>query len=224
MQLAAHPSAHRLRLLASHHGIPSHPSPSTMTLQCKITQLAGGKQLQEMIKKCEAATQWSVVNGLAIYSGRIFVPTTSSLWSAILVTTHETGHEGIQKILHCLHTSFYNAGSAKLMKDYVKSCAMCQCNKSEHLHSAGLLQHVELPSSIWTDITIDYVEGFPQVCGKPMVLMVVDRFSKYTHFIPLEGHLYTAVFITHAVMWGTKYQRQPRKQEHAQAAATNNPE
>jgi hypothetical protein len=42
---------------------------------------------------------------------------------------------------------------------------------------------------------MDLVEGFPCVGGKSVVLTVVDRFSKYVHFIPL-GHPYTVVSIT----------------------------
>jgi hypothetical protein len=45
------------------------------------------------------------------------------------------------------------------------------------------------------DIAMDFIEGFPCVGGKSIVLTVVDRFSKYAHFIPL-GHPYTTVFIT----------------------------
>lgn len=42
------------------------------------------------------------------------------------------------------------------------------------------------------DIALDFIEGFPHVGGKTVVLTVVDRFPKYAHFIPL-GHPYTAV-------------------------------
>jgi hypothetical protein len=69
---------------------------------------------------------------------------------------------------------------------------VCQRNKSEHLHPVGLLQPLELPGLVWADIAIDFVEGFPRVGGKSVVMTVVDRFSKYAHFIPL-GHAYTAV-------------------------------
>jgi hypothetical protein len=33
----------------------------------------------------------------------------------------------------------------------------------------------------------DFVEGFPKIIGKSVILTVVDRFSKSAHFIPL-GH------------------------------------
>jgi hypothetical protein len=91
---------------------------------------------------------------------------------------------------------FYNINAAKLVKEYVKSCDVCQCNKTNHLHPAGLLQPLELPSVVWvTDIAMDFIESFPRVGAKSVVLTVVDRFSKYTNFIPL-GHPYTAVSIT----------------------------
>ena len=44
---------------------------------------------------------------------------------------------------------------------------------------------LEVPSVVWVDIALDFVEGFPRVGGKSVILTVVDRFSKYCHFIPL---------------------------------------
>jgi hypothetical protein len=57
-----------------------------------------------------------------------------------------------------------------------------------------LLQPLEVPSSIWSDIALDFIEGFQQVNGKTVILTVVDHFSKYEHFVPL-GHPYTATTV-----------------------------
>jgi hypothetical protein len=38
---------------------------------------------------------------------------------------------------------------------------------------------------------MDFIEALPQVGGKSVILTIVDRFSKYCHFIPL-AHPYLA--------------------------------
>jgi hypothetical protein len=44
---------------------------------------------------------------------------------------------------------------------------------------------------------MDFVEGFPKVGGKSVILTLVDRFSKYAHFIPLS-HPYSASSVAKA--------------------------
>jgi hypothetical protein len=50
---------------------------------------------------------------------------------------------------------------------------------------------------MWSNIAMDFVEGFSKVGGKSVVLTVVDQFSKMAHFMPL-GHPYTELTVAHA--------------------------
>lgn len=44
---------------------------------------------------------------------------------------------------------------------------------------------------------MDFVECFPRIGGKSVVLTVVNRLSKYVHFLPL-GYPYIVVFVAKA--------------------------
>ena len=107
------------------------------------------------------------------------------------------GHEGVQKTLQRLRASFATPNDNRLVREFIRGCSVCQRNKTEHLHPAGLLQPLEIPSVVWADIAMDFVEGFPKVGGKSVVLTVVDRFSKYAHFLAL-GHPYSATSVAKA--------------------------
>lgn len=89
----------------------------------------------------------------------------------------------------------------RLVREFVRSCLVCQRNKTDHLHPAGLLQPLDVPSQIWADIALDFVEGLPRVHGKSVILTVVDRFSKQAHFLALS-HPYTAATVAKAFFEG----------------------
>jgi hypothetical protein len=122
------------------------------------------------------------MDGLLTVRGKIYVLASSPSLSRILETEHGVGHEGAEKTLH------------RLRVDFVKACATCQLTKTEQLHPTGLLQPFELSSVILADVSMDFLEGFPCVHGKSVILTVVDRFSKAAHFLPL-GHPYTVTSV-----------------------------
>lgn len=110
---------------------------------------------------------------------------------------HGVGHEGMQKTLHRLCQHFFIPVTQTLMQDFVMVCMTCKKNKIAQLHPIGLLQPLDIASAVWADIAMDFVEGLPKVSGKSVILTVVDRFSKYAHFIPL-GHPYMVTSVARA--------------------------
>jgi hypothetical protein len=140
---------------------------------------------------------WHVVDGLVLRGSRIFIPLSSPLLHDVLQLAHSAGHEGIQKTLQRLRQDFIIDHDRRLVQDFVRSCVVCQRNKTEALHPAGLLQPLEVPQQVWSDISMDFIEGLPRVHGKSVILTVVDRFSKHAHFIALT-HPYTALSVAKA--------------------------
>ena len=77
------------------------------------------------------------------------------------------------------------------MESFVQQCEVCQ--KAKHVHNlpAGKLQPLPVPAGTWQDLSMDFIEGLPKSEGYSVIMVVVDRLTKYAHFLPLK-HPYTA--------------------------------
>jgi len=74
---------------------------------------------------------------------------------------------------------------------YVKQCQICQHSKHSLSHPAGLLQPLPILASVWRHLSMDFIEGLPKSKGYNVILVIVDRLTKFAHFIPVK-HPYTA--------------------------------
>jgi hypothetical protein len=70
---------------------------------------------------------------------------------------------------------------------YVAECDVCRRIKAEHQRPAGTLQPLAIPEWKWDKVEMDFITGFPRSQkGHDAILVVIDRFSKVAHFLPVK--------------------------------------
>jgi hypothetical protein len=102
------------------------------------------------------------------------------------------GHSEFTKTYDRVKRSFFWDGMKQDIHNFVIECDVCQCNKGEIVKSLGTLQPLPIPLAIWRDISMDFITGLPKSGNKSVIMVVVDRLSKYAHFYALQNPFMTS--------------------------------
>jgi hypothetical protein len=51
--------------------------------------------------------------------------------------------------------------------------------------SPRLLESILISNTAWEVITMDFVSGLPKSCGKDVLMVIINKLTKYCHLIPL---------------------------------------
>ncbi|KAG6522526.1 hypothetical protein ZIOFF_019666 [Zingiber officinale] len=90
-----------------------------------------------------------IEDDLLVYKGgRVFVPAAGGLRKELLKETHDplwAGHPGVERMLALLARSYIWPKMENDVKAYVKTCLVCQQDKTERKKEAGLLQPLPIP-------------------------------------------------------------------------------
>lgn len=87
---------------------------------------------------------------------------------------------------------FYWKGLRKDIRNFIRTCDICQLHKTNNTKPTGLLQPITIPTRTCDVVSMDFIEGLPDAQGKSATFVVVDKFRKYAHFMALK-HPYNAV-------------------------------
>ncbi|XP_073021562.1 uncharacterized protein [Primulina eburnea] len=139
----------------------------------------------------------NVQDGILFYKGKLYLSSESPLCTSIIKEYHETpigGHAGVARTLARVMANFFWSTMRQDVKEFVRRCSICQHVKYSTAPPYGLLQPLPIPDQVWDDLSLDFIVGLPQSKGYTVILVVVDRLSKYAHFGALPTY-FTAVTV-----------------------------
>jgi hypothetical protein len=140
---------------------------------------------------------FTLQEGVIRYKGRIWLGNHKEAHQAVLLALHASGiggHSGQAATYNKVKSLFSWPGMKKSVQEYVSMCEVCLKAKTEHTKLPGLLYPLPIPTQAWDIISMDFVEGLPKSKNKDTILVVIDKFTKYAHFLPLS-HPYTALTV-----------------------------
>uniref|UniRef100_A0A2N9IF31 Integrase catalytic domain-containing protein n=1 Tax=Fagus sylvatica TaxID=28930 RepID=A0A2N9IF31_FAGSY len=181
VQLQAQAPNHQLDQGSSLYAI-SFPSPTW------LTELKNSYQEDPVTKDLIASVstapdpQGAVTykNGLLLHKGRLYLGENCTLKPKVLALLHDSplgGHSGYLKTYQRAKKDWFWKG----MKQDIKSYPL------------------PIPLRPWYSISMDFIEGLPKSNKQNVILVVVDRLTKYVHFMAL-AHPYTAAKVADLFM------------------------
>ena len=153
------------------------------------------KLLTELALHSPNKNGFSLEEGVIRHKGRVWLGQSQLAQQHVLQALHSSGvggHSGFHATYHRIKALFGWPKMKDAIKQYIKECTICQQAKVEHVKLPGLLDPLPVPSQPWTIISLDFIEGLPLSNRCDVIMVVIDKFTKYGHFIPL-AHPFTTL-------------------------------
>ena len=132
----------------------------------------------------------SLEDGLVLYKKRYYIPNSNELMLTVTRRCHDAkvaGHFGRDKTMEPMTRTYYWLDMYQWVRNYVRTCNACQRNKTARHKKYGPLKPLDIPYRPWEHISMDFITELPSVSGYDQIWVIVDRFSKMAHLIPLKS-------------------------------------
>ncbi|KAL0373054.1 UNVERIFIED_CONTAM: Transposon Tf2-11 polyprotein [Sesamum calycinum] len=168
------------------------------------------QSLVHLVKQGKAQEFW-LEDGLLMTKGnRLYVPKGGDLRKLLISECHDTlwaGHSREEHTYALVQRAYYWPQMLNDVETYVRTCLICQQDKTDHEKKLGLLQPLPIPKRPWESVSMNYISGLPKVGDLGSIIVVVDLLSKYATFIAAPKHVTVEgtahLFIKHVVKyWG----------------------
>ncbi|WVZ80724.1 hypothetical protein U9M48_028180, partial [Paspalum notatum var. saurae] len=175
-------------------GIIQHGQLSNVTLDTTLGEQiivaqkkdVGMEHLRKRIAEGENMPFQKDESGVLWFKGRLVVPKDQKLRKQILDEAHTsryTIHPGSNKMYQDLKQWVWWTRMKREIARYANECDVCQRIKADHLR----LQPLAVPAWKLEDIHMDFIVGLPKTLkGFDSIWVIVDRFTKSVHFIPVK--------------------------------------
>jgi len=99
---------------------------------------------------------------------------------------------GQDKTIELIRRNFWWPKMNEQIIDFVRSYPNFQQNKAFRHQPYGLSSPLELPYAPWQSIAMDFITELPILNGCDQLWVIIDRFTKMAHFLPLRKEGKTA--------------------------------
>jgi len=124
------------------------------------------------------------------FNHRIVIPNVFDIRKKIIQFNHDpptAGHRSTEGTIEKVRRDFWWPGWTKDIDKYCRQCPVCQKVKYRTQQPYGLLNPLDIPDRKWGSISMDFVTNLPVTKRKnDAILIVVDRLTKMSHFIPMQ--------------------------------------
>ena len=142
-------------------------------------------------EKIDKYAQYHIrVNGLIYFEdwhGNHWLVVLESLQVEIMSKVHnnitEAAHGGYAKSYNRIASIYYWPRMSRDVKKYIGTCDICQKKPRRHA-PVGMLQPIPIPSQPFEVVNMDFIPELPECEGYNNILVIVDKLTKYTIFIP----------------------------------------
>jgi len=127
-----------------------------------------------------------IQDGFLYRKERLWIP--AGTVQRVMESEHDTKvarHMGQDKTIELIRRNFCWPKMNERIIDFVRSCPECQRNKVARHQPYGLSSPLELSYAPWQSIAMDFITELPVSERCDQLWVVIDRFTKMAHFLPL---------------------------------------
>jgi hypothetical protein len=158
--------------------------------------------IQRLQQDSSALDTFTWKNDSLWYKDCLYLCKNSQIKQKVLLELHTSlvgGHSGFLKTYHRVKKDFFWDGLKTDVQRFVAKCLVCQQDKVETIKTPDLLQPLAIPSQRWEEVSMDFITRLPKSEGKSVIMVTVDRLTKYTHVFTLS-HPFKASTVSTAFM------------------------